>query len=364
MRWLLGVAVAGFLAGLPCRAAAQVFTSLDANVASATYDAYLPSAVYTLAPSLTFIGGPIRAGVDGAVSEFQTGHGSGAVGVNALGGTKIYGPLRWELGIEGTALWYRTHPPVLSGDVAPQLRIDRGPFTTWVSGAFGSSDNDSLHGSAVQRFESGMSYALPHVTPTLTVGATRAGIAHYTDVGGAIQSQVWRFNLLLTGGHRTGALLGGAATWFNAELRVTVVDGVALVMAGGSYPTDLVRGSPGAHFIGGGIRLSEAFRVGKRQTGAVRYSNGANDVMADPHTLRFSARANARVELMADFTDWQPVLMTEIRPGLYQVTLRDPIRSGPHRVNIRVDDGGWDVPVELPPVHDDFGGTAGSLVVP
>jgi hypothetical protein len=361
------------LSGLPSWGAAQVIASVDGGVATATYDGYAPSAVYTLAPAVSFSGGPLRLGLDGAFSEFETGHGSGTVALNATAGGEISGPLRWELSGDGAALWYRSNPGVLSGLVTPRLRLDRGAFGAWVAGSVGSTDNDNLTGSFVDRIDGGMSYALPHVTPTVSVATVRAGIAHYTDVGAAIQSELGRFALSTAGGTRIrtlsrgdSTLLRAPGTWLNVELRVTVMNGMALVLAGGSYPTDLVRGTPGAHFIGGGIRLSQAFRVNHRPTMvAVRYnSSGSNDVLADPRTLRFSAKPNARVELMADFTEWQPVVMTETRPGLYQVTLRDAIRSGPHRVNIRVDNGNWDVPGELPPVIDDFGGTAGSLVIP
>ncbi|HSY82170.1 MAG TPA: hypothetical protein VK807_10420 [Gemmatimonadaceae bacterium] len=365
MRWPIGVAIAGILSGLPCRAAAQFLTTIDANVANATYDGYLTSAVYTVAPAVVFGLGPIRAGADGAYSEFESGHGSGIVGVNALGGTKIYGPLYWELGTEGTALWYRSNPPVVSGDFTPRLRLDRGPFKAWVGGAFGSSDNDSLHGSFVDRAEAGLSYALPHVTPVFTIATTHAGHAQYTDVDAAIQSELGRFSVIATGGHRAGTLLGGSASWLSAELHVTLTSNVAFVFAGGSYPVDLVRGTPGARFISAGFRLSQPFGVHQTSMGTVlRYSNNSSDVLADARTLRFTAQANAHVELMADFTDWRPMSMIEIRPGLYQVTLREAIRSGPHRVNLRVDNGDWSVPKELPPVVDDFGGKAGALVVP
>jgi hypothetical protein len=364
VRWLTGVAFVGFLSGLPCRAAAQVLASVDANVASATYDGYLSSAVYTLAPSVGFSGGPLRADCDAAFSEFATGHTSGVVALSASGGAKIYGPLRWELGGDGAALWYRSSPAVLSGVITPRLRFDRGPLVAWVGGAAGSTDNDSIVGSFVNRVDGGLSYALPHISPALTIATTRAGVTHYTDVVGAVQGNLGPLVLNATVGTRTGALLGGSATWFNAEVRVTFTRNLSFALAGGSYPVDLVRGAPGAHFIGVGLRFAQAFRVGPRPLETVRYNHGSNTVLADPRTLRFSAKPNARVELMADFTDWQPVAMTEIRPGLYQATLRDAIRSGPHRVNIRVDNGDWDVPSELTSVLDQFGGAAGSLVVP
>jgi hypothetical protein len=366
VRWLSGVALAASLCAVPGRAVAQLLATLDANAASATYDSYLPSAVYTLAPSLSYADPRLRAGLDGAFSEFQTGHGSGVLSSNATIGGPIAGQFRWEVAGEGAALWYRTSPPVWSGLVEPRLRFDHGPLTAWAGGAVGSTDDDSVYGQFVGRGDLGVSLALPHITPTLSLAETRAGVAHYTDVNTVIQSEWWRFGATLTGGTRTGALLGGVATWFNFEARYTVVDGVALMITGGSYPADPVRGAPGAHFIGGGVRLSEAFRIRKERPLPMRYDalNGVNEVMPDPHTLRFTAPANAHVEIMGDFTNWQPVAMVEVRPGLYQATLRDGVASGSHRVNIRIDDGPWSVPTELPSITDDFGGTAGSLVIP
>jgi hypothetical protein len=369
VRWLSGVALAGMLGGLPSRAAAQVLASVDANVASASYDGYLSSAVYTLAPAVAFAGGPVRVGLAGAFAEFETGHTSGAAELNAGVGTPIAGPLRWDLSGEGSALWYRSNAAVLSGLVMPRLRVARGPLDAWIGAGAGGTRNDGIPGSFVVRADAGVSYAWPYVTPTLTIATTHLpGIRQYTDVGGAMQSEIGRFDLSVTAGTRAGARIPGVATWstwLNGEARVTVVNGVAIVLAGGSYPVDLVRGAPGVHSLSFGIRWSEAFRVRKPQP-MLRYSalNSASGVMPDARTLRFSAQANAHVELMADFTDWQPVAMTEVRPGLFQVTLPEAIRSGPHRVNIRVDNGDWAVPNELPPVVDDFGGKAGALVVP
>jgi hypothetical protein len=365
VRWLIAIAVVGILCGLPSRAAAQVLASVDASVSSATYDQFAPSAVYTVAPSVAFAGGPLRLGLDGAFSEFETGHLSGLITLGSAVGAKIYGPLRWELAGEGSALWYRSNPAVVTGLVTPRLRVDQGSFSAWAGGGVGGT-NIRLPGSFVSRVDEGMSYALPHVTSTFTIASNRVGIYHYTDVGGAIQSELGRFGLNAAGGTRSGALLGGVATWGVAEARATVVSGVAIILAAGSYPADLVRGAPGYHFIGIGVRLSDAFRVRRPSLTTGRYSalNGASDVMPDARTLRFTAPANAHVEIMADFTSWQPMPMIEVQPGLFQVTLADALRSGPHRVNIRVDNGDWSVPRELPPVVDDFGGKAGALVVP
>ncbi|HZS59316.1 MAG TPA: glycogen-binding domain-containing protein [Gemmatimonadaceae bacterium] len=366
MRRYIGVALAILASGLPARATAQALATLDANVAGATYDQYLPSAVYTVAPALSYAGDAYRVGLDGAFSAFQTGHTSGVGEFQGAVGTRIYGPLRWELSGDGSALWYRANPAVWSGVLTPSIHADHGPLDAWVNGALGSTNNDLVVGSFVDRVGGGVAYALPHITPSMTVQTTRAGIYHYTDVEGGIQGEVGRFGVTSTVGTRTGVLGGGVATWFNAEVRFLLVDRVSLVFSGGSYPVDLVHGAPGAHFIGGGIRVSQAFLTHKRAMPAVRYDplNATTEVMPDARTLRFAAPPSAHVELMADFTDWKAVAMTEVQPGRYQITLPDAIRSGLHRVNIRVDHGEWRVPAELPSVVDDLGGTVGSLVVP
>src|SRR5262249_54151066 len=69
----------------------------------------------------------------------------------------------------------------------------------------------------------------------------------------------------------------------------------------------------------------------------------------------------ARVELMADFTGWNAVVLE--RSGGMWVTDRI-IAPGPHRVAIRIDGGEWIVPANLPRVEDDLGGSVGLITVP
>jgi hypothetical protein len=67
------------------------------------------------------------------------------------------------------------------------------------------------------------------------------------------------------------------------------------------------------------------------------------------------------VELIGDFTGWQPVPLTRLPDGTWSVTLT--VDAGLHRMNVRVDDGPWGVPVGLTAVGDDFGGTVGVLEI-
>jgi hypothetical protein len=68
-----------------------------------------------------------------------------------------------------------------------------------------------------------------------------------------------------------------------------------------------------------------------------------------------------RLELMADFTSWEPVALVPSGAGRW--TLAVLIPPGIHRVNIRADGGAWVAPPGLPQSNDEFGGVAGVLIV-
>jgi hypothetical protein len=72
--------------------------------------------------------------------------------------------------------------------------------------------------------------------------------------------------------------------------------------------------------------------------------------------------AASRVEIVGDFTDWEPVEMAGAPNGEWRI--ERVIAPGPHRMAIRVDGGPWRVPSNLPHVADDFGGEVGIVIVP
>jgi hypothetical protein len=74
------------------------------------------------------------------------------------------------------------------------------------------------------------------------------------------------------------------------------------------------------------------------------------------------APAARTIELMADFTDWQPIAMRHASNDEWQVAMH--IAPGSHRVNIRVDGGEWSAPPGASTVQDEFNGVVGLVVVP
>ncbi len=83
---------------------------------------------------------------------------------------------------------------------------------------------------------------------------------------------------------------------------------------------------------------------------------------SDRWTLRVQAPTAARVEIMGDFTHWEPVALDRDANGRWSV--RFAVAPGIHRMNVRVDGGPWGVPPGVPVLHDEFSGAVGMLVIP
>ena len=185
--------------------------------------------------------------------------------------------------------------------------------------------------------------------------------------------------------------------WVSASLLVRMPLGLALVAGAGSYPADLVQRFPGGRFASLGVRFGRwpvtaggrGADVSRRDVDPARRDapDAEDDVTVEPTAeesaaraggmLGFEARRDATtggavlrvrapgahfVEVYGGFTNWQPVALARGRDGWWTVTL--PLAAGTHEVSVRVDGGAWLVPPGTTAVRDEFGGTAGVMVVP
>ena len=154
---------------------------------------------------------------------------------------------------------------------------------------------------------------------------------------------------------------GSAALWLSRR--------AAIVASAGRALADETRGVPSVRY------LSVALRLGWRPiegAGAlhVRQASreddaGRLDVRGGADSLRVVTVRHSTatlVEIMADFTDWEPVVLGRTPNGDWR--LDRVIAPGPHKVAMRVDGGPWRVPPNLPHVADDFGGEVGIVIVP
>ena len=197
--------------------------------------------------------------------------------------------------------------------------------------------------------------AIPWATLTVTASHSSIGDTSYTDIEGT--SRLARGRLEFDGrlGTRVGSTGGGHGIYGEAALTYALTRLLAMTLGAGRYPTDPTRGTIAGRYVTIGMRIGTHHVL-------LDHHRGATGVEVEPGELRVHVAGAARVEIMADFTDWQPVVLTAVGGDAWQVAVQIP--AGPHLVEIRVDGGPWMAPAGVTTVKDEFGGEAGLIVVP
>ena len=180
------------------------------------------------------------------------------------------------------------------------------------------------------------------------LGAQAAGSYGRAEIAGYLG---WR------GASDSSGEKGGG--WIGASLLAWLNSRVALVIAGGSYPSDLPQGLPGGRYVSLALRLAT-----RRHPPPIGPSIRQTIMLAERSQGRLHLRVPGvqRVELVADWTDWQRVPMEHAADGSWVIPLS--LTSGVYRFNLVVDGDRWIVPEGYAAVDDGFGGKAALLVVP
>jgi hypothetical protein len=182
-----------------------------------------------------------------------------------------------------------------------------------------------------------------------------------------------------TAGIRLGEALRGTVGWLGLSLTMPGWRGMLTTASVGSYPTDLLQGLPGGRYASLTLRLPSPKRklppppvpITVRPedvpdtpvaAGVVLFSLAAGVTEREERVIRVRTSGAQRVEVMGDFSDWEPVQLRLSPTGIWEVSLRVP--PGRHRFVVRVDGGDWLVPNNIVRVRDDFDGFAGAIVVP
>jgi hypothetical protein len=191
----------------------------------------------------------------------------------------------------------------------------------------------------------------------------------YTDAIAYWSHRGERIELMTGGGVREHSSSGAdGQLWASASAMLWMADRMAVVLAIGRALADESRGVPSVRYLSVGLRI--ASRVGRGAPGlplrrAPRDEPGRLDVISGADSARVisvHSMTATTIEIIGDFTDWEPVLMTAMPNG--ERRIERVIAPGPHRVAIRIDGGPWRVPPNLPRVADDFGGEVGIVIVP
>jgi hypothetical protein len=257
------------------------------------------------------------------------------------------------------------------------------PLVLIETGAWWRAEHLTITTSLTQsRFRSYASYdayggPLPRIGPSspVTNGTIQTGlIARDRVLNDAVATLHWEQGLLeLDGsaGARLRSRTDRAEQWATLSAALWVARTTAIVVSAGRYPEGLMQGFPSVRYAVIGLRFATAAhghvpeRPGRSRNAPPETPRATTFLIAGDtgasYTIRITAPNAQRVEIAADFTDWKAVSLRAVGPGVWQLSL--PIAPGTYAVSVRVNGGPWEAPPGVPPRHDEFGESAGVIVV-
>ena len=378
------------LAALPlCGAGAQqrMELTLDAGVANVAYDRFARSSAFVLAPAAVATGARGAVEARSALSLFEGGSRS----VQLAAGGRLASPRRRgfsaEVVADGGVTAYNTVAAIGYGhaEVVGRYRhaglwqVAVGPTVAAVTNRPGARALVGITASLAGG-DRGAAYGC-RVTPA-QIGAL--GFADTELWGGWAGG---RLELSGAAGARAGEVGIDRRVWLNGAATLWLGPRYGIIAAAGDYPADLVQGVPGGRFATLAVRLRLArpgaflapaaaalaravtrapLRPPPGTSDALDRAPVARDFAARPrrggaYRLALRAPGAERVELMGDFTAWEPLPLRRGRGDRWEVDV--PVAPGSHHFNVRVDGGTWTVPDGVVTVEDEFGSVVGVLSV-
>lgn len=280
----------------------------------------------------------------------------------------------WQLDVAASNYAQTSALPTTSAEGAARARLGSGLLGASL-GLGGGASVTGGHSGAVQRALGDGWWALGPERFIASLGWTRTTPSKafaptsvsYTDLSGGWRHETGAVSLGVSGGLRFQSSSGpDADDWELMDASVWFAPHAAVVLTTGRTLTDFVRGTPRTTWVGVSMRFSPSAHVslGRRAT-----SGGSTPRLmvtrldADRVALDITAPNAGRVELMADFTDWQPISLERATvTGSWRV--ERPIVPGLHRISLRVDGGAWVAPANLPGAGAGGEAGIGLLTVP
>ena len=374
--WRVGLASGAWLLSIGSSLAAQTEGTLSLGASVVKYEGFLTSKAAVFAPTLRFDSPRLSFSSQGSWTVFESGRGviQGNAAAAWLAGSR--GSWRLELsGAAGASEYAGAHAAglLLAG---ARLHV----FATTSGGWIGANVGQSFGGPAgtpVEAVVAGWSVR-NRLALVGSATATWQGQIRHLDLVAAMRWTGPGMELEARAGARPWAQdPEGAVSEAYGEITAVMPLSrwFAVSLGGGKYPTDPVRQILGATYLNAGVRL-RAFgrparsvpvhttsvlggrRVPTEESGPPLELEGSGE----RRTLRVRAPEATSVELMGDFTDWIPVQLAQVAPGVWEVTLAVP--AGVHRVNLRLNSGPWSAPRGARLERTEFGGVVGIVVVP
>jgi AMP-activated protein kinase-like protein len=374
-RRLLALTLACAAAGVdPC--VAQVETRLDAAASIVKYDGFLSSGAASLTPSLSWRSAGATLAAHGTAIVFESGNTSVLGQLSAGAFAPPLGRLRLEGAAEvGGSAYARI------ARLAHALGRLRMHLVGGTSGAWAGPVAGAVWRGAGARAASGLEAGWWARTPAAAIELSWARVVvfdtAYSDVLARARWRGGRFDLEGSADWRSASHGGAPRLFGDLSATARLAPGVALLLATGDFPSDPVSGTIAGRFVSAGVRLERRPAARASLETPVRRDATSSEAPTAPWlegvrvaleqdrgqaVLVLRAATGRRVEVMGDFTGWQPVPLEAAGEGRYRYTPALP--AGLYHFDVRVDGGPWAVPQGADIAPDEFGGTVGVLVVP
>jgi hypothetical protein len=362
-------------------ARAQVSASLEAGGTRIAYDQASGISAVSLTPAIEVAGPRGSLSASGSFSQFDGGGWSLQGLSTGSVSTPASGSLRLEIGGSGAGSTHQDGTG--TGELAGRARVHwlTAGGGVWGGTAVGWAWN-SFEWQTTRRLEGGAWLQRDAVTLLGTVTPAWIGDSlRHLDTEGTIRFARGSLELSATGGFRHWTRPSGAAgtSWGSGSGVFWLGDHTAVIASGGSYPSDYAQGLPGGTYLSVGLRLATRRpasttprRIDARTAGEQSHPSAPSFRPAVPafevrssgldrYQFRVDAPGKNKVEIMGDFTEWQPVALERTGGDTWTVTLT--LAPGTYRMNLRVDRGPWGAPPGTTVLADDFGGVVGVLRV-
>jgi hypothetical protein len=146
--------------------------------------------------------------------------------------------------------------------------------------------------------------------------------------------------------------------FFSATASLWTGESAAVILSASHQLPDWVRGADAVDEISIGMRFRQSTPQRARALRVLPIVQVTESALSS--VLRVRAAGASSVDVMGDFTGWEPRALS--RSGdVFEMS--STLTSGSHRIVVRIDGGPWRTAVNTPVVDDELGGKVGLLVV-
>jgi len=359
--------------------AAQTSATVDVGFAGVRYDGFLPSTGASVSPEFRLDRGRWFLSARGTYLRFESGNHSLQANLAASYFTPLASRWRGELTGHAGASRYADFASFSHLVLGPRVHLAGREAGGWLGGTAGTTSLVRTRRS-VWTLAAGAWARRFGVTWLASLTTIRVGDTSYFDLAAATHADRGRLTVDASVGLREFSRGGGHGVYGEASAALDLRTWLAMVVSGGRYPTDPIRGSVSGRYLGIALRLTplphgrtRARPAPAHPTPAFHTAAGVDRddralVSVEVHpcrcagpTLVVHAGQASTVEVSGDFSDWEPVPLAPGEGATWMVTL--PLAPGTYRFNIRIDGGAWVVPIGVTRLADEFGGTVGLLTV-